>query len=101
MSHYNPKTIGVTWSSDTTSMYDRSSWDMKMDNMYNPEYKQCGPPPDSNQYESYRTNFDRKMLADYNPQSNRLHEGYQPRHSKLHDDPYRPWSYLTLQPGMR
>jgi len=109
MSNYNPETIGVTWPAGTTSIYQRTPQDIKMDMMFNPEYRSCGPPPRVNEYEafSFRTNFDKGMLAQFDQEyrdnkdvREAFRENYQPRHSPIYDDPYRLWSYKTLQPNM-
>src|SRR3990167_8902098 len=66
MSHVNPEAIGVTTSS--RMVYDRTSYDNKLQSEFNPVYQKDGPPKPF-QYEafSYRTNFDKKVLNQFDP----------------------------------
>ena len=120
----NPEAIGVTTSADM--MHARTKFDINMNCVFNPQFAKYNPFP-GHTYEayqkgqrqshkemySYRTSFDKHMQAEFNPlyrhsmKTREAYKGkgkkeqYQPRHSKLHDDPYMPYSYQTLQPDFQ
>ena len=119
--HWNPEHIGVTTSEN--SMYQMSCMDRMQAQRHNPVWRSHGNPA-PHQYEafeeelfSYRTCSDKAQLQQFNPQYRNNPDvkeayvvscgtgdkggGYQPRHSKLLDDPYQPYSYRTTYPSIQ